>query len=482
VNRDITGVTLSSDNRLRQDGDHPGRLRRGAVSTAGVAFVVVAGAAPLTGLAGNVPLGISLGNGIGLPGTYLLVGVVLMLFSVGFAALSRHVVNAGAFYAYIEFGLGRHAGRFAAYLATVGYNASVTSLAAAFGYFASATLRTQYSLMVPWEPLALAAVVLAAFLNVAGIAVSTRLLAILMALEVTAVLVIAIAVTFARDSHFSVAAFAPDHVFGPGLPVALLFAVLSFAGFEATAVFAEESRNPRRTVATATYVVVAAITGLFVWSSWALIASFGNDHALRTASSDTGGFLFTITEGHLGAWSLQVLNLLVVLSFLASVIAVHNMAARYLYSLGRSGLLPAWLGATHERRRTPHRAGLLQVMSTVAILMAFSMAGGEPLTDVVPALAGLFTLVLLMLMAGTSFAACRAFRTKLPGGGMWSTFVAPLTSGVLLVAVTGLLIANYRVVAGSDSPIVLVLPWVLIGAAAAGVLYRHILERVEQTI
>jgi hypothetical protein len=60
-------------------------LRSGALGAAGIVFVVVAGAAPLTAMAGNVPLGMSIGNGVGLPGAYVLVGIVLLLFSVGFA-------------------------------------------------------------------------------------------------------------------------------------------------------------------------------------------------------------------------------------------------------------------------------------------------------------------------------------------------------------------------------------------------------------
>jgi amino acid transporter len=454
----------------------PGRLRTGAVGTAGVVFVVVAGAAPLTGLAGNVPLGLSLGNGVGLPGAYVVVGLILLAFSAGFAALSRHVVNAGAFYAYVEFGLGRAAGRAAAYLATIGYNASVTSLAAAFAYFASSALRTQTGLDLPWEPLAVAAIVLAGVLNHAGIAVSSRLLALLMVLEVAVVVLVDIAI-MADGAHFSVEVFAPRHVFGAGLSVALLFAVLSFAGFEATAIFAEESRRPRRTVGVATYAVVILMTGLFIWSSWAVIASFDGERALLDASADTGGFLFGVADRHLGGWSVQTLQVLVVTSFLASVIAVHNMAARYLFSLGRSRLLPAWLAGTHARRGTPHRAGLVQVAVSVVVLVAFSVTGGEPLTEVVPALAGLFTMTFLALMAATSFAAFRAFRTRLPRAGTWSTVVAPLVSGVLLTATTGLLVANYDLLTGTTSPFVLAQPWIMFGLALALTVGHRLMAR-----
>ena len=448
-------------------GELSGRrgLRSGAIGVAGIVFVVVAGAAPLTAMAGNVPLGMAIGNGVGLPGAYVLVGVVLLLFSAGFAALSRHVVNAGAFYAYIEFGLGRTAGRFAAYLATLGYNASVTSLTAAFAYFSTAALRAQTGAELPWELLAAFAIVFAAGLNHFGLALSASVLAVLMVLELALVVAVDIAVLVRHASGFSLEVFAPQHVFGGGLAVALLFAVLSFAGFEATAIFAEESRSPRKNVAVATFAVVVVMAGLFTVSSWAAISAFDSGAAAVAASADTGTFFFAISERYLGGWSVDLLQVLVVLSFLASVVAVHNMAARYFFALGRARLLPGALARTHERRRTPHRAGFVQAGVSVAVLALFSVTGAEPLTDIVPALAGLFTLVFLVLMAGTSLAVVRAFRTRLPSGARWSTFVAPLAAAVLLVATTVLLVVNYSLLAGSDAFVVTLLPWLVFGTA-----------------
>src|SRR5690606_6271757 len=50
---------------------------------------------------------------------------------------------------------------------------------------------------------------------------------------------------------------------------------------------------------------------------------------------------------------------------LIALVAVANtgllngvMASRLIYGMSRQGLLPAWLGAVHERTRTPHRAVL----------------------------------------------------------------------------------------------------------------------------
>ena len=66
---------------------------------------------------------LAIGNGVATPMTYVVTAVVLLLFSVGYSAMSRYVVDAGAFYAYVTAGLGRRIGTGGAGLALLGYTA-----------------------------------------------------------------------------------------------------------------------------------------------------------------------------------------------------------------------------------------------------------------------------------------------------------------------------------------------------------------------
>src|SRR5881392_3010703 len=99
----------------------PTGLRTGTLGTSDIAFFVISAAAPLTVMAGVAPIAIALG-GVGAPAGYLLAGITLAVFAIGFTAMSRHVTGGGAFYSYITQGLGRPAGIGAALLAMVGYN------------------------------------------------------------------------------------------------------------------------------------------------------------------------------------------------------------------------------------------------------------------------------------------------------------------------------------------------------------------------
>lgn len=87
-----------------------------------VVFFVVAAAAPLTVVAGGATTGFAVTGQKSFPVAYLAVAAVLAVFAVGYVAMSRHVVNAGAFYTYIARGLGRIPGVGAAFVALYGYS------------------------------------------------------------------------------------------------------------------------------------------------------------------------------------------------------------------------------------------------------------------------------------------------------------------------------------------------------------------------
>src|SRR5690625_7396647 len=70
----------------------------------------------MTVVAGVVTTGFAMTGLVGIPVAFLAIGAVLMLFSVGYVAMSRYVTNAGAFYAYIARGIGKPFGVGAAWI------------------------------------------------------------------------------------------------------------------------------------------------------------------------------------------------------------------------------------------------------------------------------------------------------------------------------------------------------------------------------
>ncbi|MBN9272988.1 MAG: amino acid permease, partial [Mesorhizobium sp.] len=55
-------------------------LRRNSLGLLAVTFMVISAAAPLTGVAGAMPLAFMLGNGAGIPATFVFVTLVMLAF------------------------------------------------------------------------------------------------------------------------------------------------------------------------------------------------------------------------------------------------------------------------------------------------------------------------------------------------------------------------------------------------------------------
>lgn len=168
--------------------DRPGpHLKANALGVAALLFFVLSAQAPLTGIAGAGPIAIALGNGIGAPGAYLVAGAIVGLFAVGYLAMSRHVVNAGAFYAYIGQGLGRPVGTGAAQIALLAYTAIQAAMYGLYGSIVSGIVASA-GLDLPWWVWALVTMAIVQYLGVVGIDIGAKVLAVLVVAE-TAILV-----------------------------------------------------------------------------------------------------------------------------------------------------------------------------------------------------------------------------------------------------------------------------------------------------
>ena len=164
-------------------------LQKGRLGTIGIVFFVVAAAAPLVGMTGAVPVAIVLGNGAAAPGAYLVVGITLLLFSVGYAAMSQRVTNAGAFFAYIGRGLGRNSGIASAFVSILAYLAVQLAI---FGFFGG-VISGQLGIM-PWWAWALVAWIVVTVLSLLRVDVGAKVLGVLMLCELTALVVTAIVI------------------------------------------------------------------------------------------------------------------------------------------------------------------------------------------------------------------------------------------------------------------------------------------------
>jgi amino acid transporter len=161
-----------------------------------VTFMIVAASAPLTVLAGGVTTTFAVTGVLGVPLSFLILGVTLAIFAVGYAAMSRFITNAGAFYSYVARGLGRPTGVGVSIVALISYNTMQIGVYGLFGFQVSALLNTKFGWDVPWWIPVLVCIAIVALLGVNRVDLSAKVLGVLVAFEFVVVIVYDIA-TFA---------------------------------------------------------------------------------------------------------------------------------------------------------------------------------------------------------------------------------------------------------------------------------------------
>ena len=221
-------------------------------------------------MTGALPVATVLGNGAAVPGAYLAAGIVLLLFSVGYAAMSQRVTNTGAFFAYVGRGLGIGPGVGSAYTSLIAYLAIQLAIFGFFGAVMAGQMNDKLGIDLQWWVWTLIAWAVVLLLSAFSVDVGAKVLGVLMLLEIGSLALVSIAVFLQGGGPEGIdfaASFAPSNIFVGGLTgsagIALAFAFASFIGFEATAIYGEESRDPKRTVPLATYLAVTLITVLF---------------------------------------------------------------------------------------------------------------------------------------------------------------------------------------------------------------------------
>lgn len=199
-------------------------------------------------------------------------------------------------------------------------------------------------------------------------------------------------------------------------------------------------------------------------------------------SLDAGDMTLVLFDQYLGPFLGVIALVLLVVSLFAAQLAVHNSAARYLYSLGRARILPSWLGVTNSKG-APQRALLVNLLFGLGIAGIFALAvetdpDGNPLPPVVtlvPVGLGFGTLGVMIVQTIAALAIVVYFR-RTRDKRIWSTFIAP---GIGFLALLGFSLGalfNFTLVAGSEALYVKLMPWLIVVAIVGGLLYALFLK------
>jgi amino acid transporter len=461
-------------------------LDRRTLTVPSLVFLIIAASAPLTVLAGGVTSTYAVAGLLGVPLAYVLLGLLLGLFAVGYGAMSARITNAGAFYAYIADGLGPRQGIGASWLALVSYNAMQIGLYGIFGFALSSFLEARWGLAVPWWASALAGLVVVGLLGISRVDLSAKVIAVLVGLEFLVVIVVDVVSLAVAPEGISAQPLMPGEFLAPGIGAVLAFGIAAFMGFESGAIYSEEVRDPARSVPRATFTAVGVIAVFYAVSAWALAVGIGPSSIVAASRENGPDLVFVFLAEHGGVLLTDIAQVLFVTSLLAALIAFHNAVARYFFSLGREAVLPRWLGAVGRRNHAPVAGSLTQSGLAVVLVVVFAVTGeGSELGPLFPVLtlftwltnAGAFGLV--FLLAVTSLAVMGHFRRDPGGHSVWVRRLAPGASAAGLGSVFVLILVNFDVLIGAEgpSPLAVVMPAIVLATGVAGLVWGEHLRR-----
>lgn len=456
------------------------QLLRSSINFLHIVFMVTAAAAPLVVASTYIPISLSSGGGMTTPLTYAVTTAILVIFTVGFAQMAKRITSAGAFYTFTTHGLGRPAGLAVGFTILAAYSMISAAISGGLGYFASALLDEHFGVGLAWYWCSLIGFALMFLISYFRVTVGAKLLAIALSLEVLVVLIVSLATIGSGGEQGQIsAAFNPgEWGAAPAVGIGFFLAFWSWIGFETTAIYGEETMDPKRAVPRATYIAVLTLGVFYTVAAYAAIVGFGTNSPAQ-AGDLLGEYFFQLADLHTFGFVSTLMDFLVVSGFFACSFAFHNNAARYFFSLGRDGILPRQLGDTHPRWHSPHVANAAQALIASATVAIFAIAGADPLLELGTWLPIFCTLAVIVVQLLVSVAVIGYFNRvgRENRSAVLKTLVAPAIGAVAQAVMIVLLLNNLTFLAGADVLAVKLIPAYVVVIALAGFVYALWLRR-----
>lgn len=447
-----------------------------------VVFFVITAAAPLTVIAGVVSTGWLVTDIKGLPLAFLIVAVVLALFCVGYVAVARRIRNAGAFYTYIAKGLGKPLGVGGSFIALFGYGMMQWATYGGIGFTLATLVHDKTGASVPWWVFALIAWAAVAVMGLLRVDLNSKVLAVALVAEVVVVVIydiVDLAHPFGGKVSFET--LSPTSLSGAGLGIAFAIAFTGYVGFEAAAVFSEESKEHDRTVPAATYLSLVVMAVLYAVSAWAMSVAIGPNNLQKAAEQYQSALPGAIVAQNLGGTlAVDIGQILFMTSLVAAALSYHGTCSRYTFALGRERVLPAFLGRTSVKTNAPYMASFVQSAVGLLLIIGFAVFNGDPLVNFFFTLGTVGGFGVLLLVAFTSLSVVGFLHRDPDGESVWQRLVAPILAAIGLIVVIFLILTNFGALLGNpESPLRFVFPVVYFLLLVGGIVWGLVLRRTK---
>jgi amino acid transporter len=371
-------------------------------------------------------------------------------------------------------------------MALLAYNALQVGLYGIIGEATSPLLKQWFNLDVKWWAVALVAWALVAILGVLRVDINGKVLALLLCAEILIILIYDFAdLGKPASGGLTFDTLSPGNLFvGSAAGAVLVLTFLGFTGFESAVVFSEESKNPRRTIAMATYLSVAIIGVIYALSSWAMSVATGPGSIVQVSHDNGPGTIFGLAAERLPSALVDIGSTLFATSVLAAMISFHNTVARYTFALGRERVFPSLLSTTGRRSGAPVAGSLVQSLLGLAVIVIYASFQLDPVVQLFFWIGTAGGFGILVLVALTSIAVFAFFMRNHHDENAFRRIVAPLLATVLLAIVVYYAVSGFSDLLGvtPDDPLRWIIPACYPAVAILGILWALILKATKPNV
>lgn len=386
-----------------------GELRKNAIGLLGAIIMSAALMGPAVSVYFN-PQVSAASAGVATPFVFILGLVVMLIVANGVMEMSRVLPSAGSFYTYVSRGIGPRTGFVTGALMFFAYALLVPAELALIGIYTHDVL-VGYGIDVSWIVISAFFAVLMIFLCLRGIVGSIRTAAVLFLAEVIVIVVLS-AIILAQGGADGLTLAPLNPANSPtgisGIALGMVFAILSFVGFEAATTLGEEVRRPRRNIPRAMFFALLFVGLIYVFATYAEMVGFGVNGVDKLVADVAP---FTTLANTYAPW----LNLLVGLAGISSIFAVtmntNNGVVRIIFAMSREGMLPERLAHVHPSHRTPTTAIWFVGIFSIVLTFGVGLIAG-PFNAYVY-LGSILTLAIIPVYILTNVAAMRYFASTL---------------------------------------------------------------------
>ncbi len=168
--------------------------------------------------------------------------------------------------------------------------------------------------------------------------------------------------------------------------------------------------------------------------------------AISEGGLNPASVIFSLVETNVGHWLVVIMEWLVVSSLFAGLLAFQNANSRYVFALGRAGVLPKSLGKTNASGAPTGGVVVTSVLAGLVIVV-FAVQNLDPIMNLFFWMSAI-TAIAIMLVEMLVSAAVIRFFMKNPGTHWFKALVAPAVSVLALGFGLYLLMSRFNLLSG----------------------------------